>query len=113
MLLYEFAEPDPILVKLTALTSQLKSDIENGETDQAWTVDDLLTYYKDNGIVLDKSDLYNMIKNPPLNKTIANIQGDNVVFKGSEQAPADDEKDQEVVAQMAQDAATNVASSKP
>lgn len=104
MLLREFTEPNPIIVKLTALTSQLKSDLENNETNPIWSVEDLLAYYRDNGIVLDKSDLYNMIKNPPLNRTIANIQGDNVVFKGNEPAPEDEEESQKVVSQMAQDA---------
>ena len=104
MLLREFTEPNPIIVKLTALTSQLKSDLENNETNPIWSVEDLLAYYRDNGIVLDKSDLYNMIKNPPLNRTIANIQGDNVVFKGNEPAPEDEEENQKVVSQMAQDA---------
>jgi hypothetical protein len=47
-----------------------------------------------------------MIKNPPLNTVIANIQGDKVVFKGQEETPAnpDQTQSQEVVQQMAQSA---------
>ena len=50
-----------------------------------------------------------MIKKPPLQNVISNIQGDTVIFKGHEPAattPAmpDQENSQKVVAQMAQSA---------
>jgi FMN-dependent NADH-azoreductase len=90
------------LVSLVASTSQLKSDIDAGQEKSDWTVPELLQYYRDNDIIIDKSDLYNMIKNPPLNKYISNIQGDNVVFKGQEQGsePGADESSK-IVNQMA------------
>lgn len=108
MYLFELADPDPLLVKITAITSQLKSDLENDKTKKDWTVQELLDLYNDHGIVLAKSDLYNMIKKPPLNKTITNIQGDKVVFKGQEEMGSPDtDQNQKVVSQMAQDAAAN------
>jgi FMN-dependent NADH-azoreductase len=104
MRLYEF-DGSPLLVRLVATTSQLKSEIDSGEVHSDWTVPELLQYYRDNDIIIDKSDLYNMIKNPPLNKYITNIQADNVVFKGQteggEQAPDENKK---IVQQMAQSA---------
>jgi hypothetical protein len=104
MRLYEF-EGSPLLVRLVASTSQLKSEIDSGEVHSDWTVPELLQYYRDNDIVIDKSDLYDMIKKAPLNKSIANIQGDNVIFKGSEPAPAaQPDENQKIVAQMAQNA---------
>lgn len=104
MRLYEFAG-NPVLVKLVASTSQLKSQIDSGKIHSDWTVPELLQYYRDNDIIIDKSDLYNMIKKPPLDQSIENIQGDKVIFKGQtpEQEMAPDEN-QEIVAQMAQDA---------
>jgi hypothetical protein len=50
-----------------------------------------------------------MIKKPPLQNIISNIQGDTVIFKGHEPAPVtptmpDQENNQKVVAQMAQNA---------
>ena len=46
-----------------------------------------------------------MIQKAPLNKSIANIQGDNVIFKGNEPAPeAQPDENQKIVAQMAQNA---------
>jgi hypothetical protein len=103
MLLYEFS-PSPLLVKLVAVVSQLKSQIDNGEEKSDWTVDEFLDYLKNNDIILDKSDLYNMIQKPPLNSKISNIQANNVIFKGydTEAAPEDDNK--KIVKQMAKNA---------
>lgn len=104
MRLFEF-DANPLLVSLVASTSQLMHEIESGKTKPDWTADELLQFYKDNDIIIDKSDLYNIIKQPPLNKYITNIQGDNVVFKGQteggEQAPDENKK---VVQQMAKQA---------
>jgi len=104
MRLFEFAS-SPLLVKLVATTSQLKSEIDSGKTHSDWTVPELLQYYRDNDIVIDKSDLYTMIKKPPLDQTIENIQGDKIIFKGQtpEQEAGPDEN-QKIVQQMAQSA---------
>ena len=104
MRLFEVAE-SPLLVSLVASTNQLKSQIDSGKLKPNWTVPELLQYYKDNDIIIDKSDLYNMIKKPPLNKYITNIQADNVVFKGqSEPGQAAPDENKKVVQQMAKDA---------
>ena len=104
MRLFEFAG-SPLLVKLVATTSQLKSEIDSGKMHSEWTVPELLQYYRDNDIVIDKSDLYTMIKKPPLDQSIENIQGDNIIFKGQtpEQEAGPDEN-QKIVQQMAQSA---------
>ena len=104
MRLFEF-DASPLLVRLVATTSQLKSDIDAGQEKSNWTTQELLKYYRDNDIIIDKNDLYDMIKNPPLNKYIENIQGDNVVFKGQAQGnePGADEG-QKIVNQMAHNA---------
>lgn len=104
MRLFEF-DASPLVVSLVASTNQLMHEIESGKTKPDWTVAELLQYYRDNDIIIDKSDLYNMIKQPPLNKFITNIQGENVIFKGQsepgEQAPDENKK---VVQQMAKKA---------
>lgn len=84
MRLFEF-DANPLLVSLVASTNQLMHEIESGKIKPDWTVEELLHFYKDNDIIIDKSDLYNMIKQPPLNKYITNIQGDNIVFKGQQE----------------------------
>ena len=105
MLLYELDIPEPLLVKLVAVSGQLKSEIDQGKQKQDWTVGELLSYYKANGLIIDRSDLFDLIKNPPLDKLISNIKGNLVIFKGQkddETMPQDDS--QKVVKQMAKDA---------
>jgi hypothetical protein len=105
MLLCEFDIPDPLLVKLVAITSQLKKEIDQGKQKSDWTVNELLSLYKANGIIIDKTDFYNMIKSPPLDKSISNIQGNAVKFKGQDAAQSTDvDNNQKIVKQMAQSA---------
>jgi hypothetical protein len=103
MRIFEFA--DPIVTKLVAVTDQLKSDLERGEADPNMLLPDFLQYLKKFGIVLDKTDLYDMIKNMPLKSLISNIQGDKIIFKGfgTPEAPPEEES-KKIVANMAQTA---------
>ena len=101
MRLYEFA--DPIVTRLVAITDQLKNDLETNEVSPDMTTDELLDYFSKYDIVVDTSDLYNMIKKPPLKNVVSNIKGDDVIFKGYE-APNDVEPQndsEKIVAQMA------------
>lgn len=104
MRLYEFA--DPTVTKLVAVTDQLKSDLEKGEEDPNMSLPDFLQYLKKYDIILDKTDLYDMIKNMPLKNLISNIQGDKIIFKGfgTPEAPPEEES-QKIVAGMAKQAA--------
>jgi hypothetical protein len=105
MRLFDLSNPNPLLVRLVAVTSQLTSDIDSGSEHSDWTVDELLKYYKDNDIILAKDDLYDMIKKSPLKNKISNIQGDKVIFKGQETPiEPDEEESKKVVKQMAQKA---------
>ena len=105
MLLFEFTDPDPLLIHLVATIGQLKSSIDAGQEKPDWTVDELLQYLKDSDIILDREDLLDMIQNAPLNHSISNIQGDTVVFKGQDSASDDIEQDpdenKKIVKQMA------------
>lgn len=106
MFLSEIAEPDPKITRLVTIVDQLKTDVDNGKIKPDWTVDQLLSYFRKYDIIIDKTDLYKMIKKPPLKNAISNIQGDKVIFKGQESKKAevepttpDDQK--KIVAQMA------------
>jgi hypothetical protein len=102
MRLFELSNPNPLLVRLVAVTSQLTSEIDSGDQHSDWTVDELLRYYKDNDIILAKEDLYDMIKKPPLKNKISNIQGDKVIFKGQDSPMEPEEEDnKKVIDQMA------------
>jgi hypothetical protein len=105
MRLYEFAGPDPMVTKLVAVTDQLKSDLEKGEADPNMTLPNFLQYLKKFDIIIDKTDLYDMIKKMPLKNLISNIQGDKIIFKGfgKPEAPPDEES-KKIVAGMAKQA---------
>jgi hypothetical protein len=107
MRLYEFANSDPQVTSLIAISNQLKDDIDSGRADSNWTVDELLQYFHEYGINLSPSDLRSMITHPPLKNVISNIQGDQVVFAGQDTGTGeedDETQNQEVVAQMAKSA---------
>lgn len=110
MRLYEFTETDPIVTRLVAITDQLQNDLDNKEVGPEMTVDQLLQYFSNYDIVVDRTDLYNMIKKPPLKNVISNIQGDSITFKGEEadQNVAPEDENQKVVAQMANKAASKI-----
>lgn len=105
MRLYEFAGPDPMVTKLVAVADQLKTDLEKGQADPNMSLPDFLQYLKKYDIMLDKTDLYDMIKQLPLKNLISNIQGDKIVFKGfgTPEAPPEEES-KKVVAGMAKKA---------
>lgn len=104
MFLFEFDNTKPLVGSIVVAIDQLKSDLEDQKINFDWDVDTLLQYFQKYDIILDKTDLYNMVGKPPLNQVIKNIQGDKVIFKGQEQTKAVDKPasdDKKVVAQMA------------
>lgn len=106
MRLYELSGPNPMVTKLVAVSDQLKSDLEKNKTDVNMSVSDLLQYLKKFDIILDKTDLYDMIKKMPLKNLITNIQGDKIVFRGfANPEPPPEEESKKVVANMAKQAA--------
>jgi hypothetical protein len=106
MLLFEFDQDRALVSKIVTLTSQLEQDLEDGKIGTDYTVDQLLAYFQNYDVILDVSDLYNMIKVPPLKSVIKNIQGDKVVFVGQEEKAAAEKPkgtdNEKVVKQMAQ-----------
>jgi hypothetical protein len=105
MRLYEFDENSATVSKIVALTNQLEQDLEDGEIPMEYSLDDLIDYFREYDVILDAQDLYNMIKQPPLNSLIQNIQGDKVIFKGQETPiEPEEEESKKVVKQMAQKA---------
>lgn len=104
MLIYEL--DDPQTNKLVTIVDKLKTDLDNGKLTGQWTVDQLLNHLQKYDIVdIDVTDLYDMIKKPPMNKLISNIQGDKIVWKGTETVPGEvTDKNEKVVKQMAKNA---------
>jgi len=95
MRLFEFAENDPLRVKLTTVASQLESDYKN--SNEPLSLDDFLTILRTEGVSIDKSDIYDIIKKEPLVNIIDSIEQGNVIFKGQvndqgEPEPSENEK---------------------
>lgn len=106
MRLHEFAGSDPTVTRLVAVTDQFKSDLENNKIDPNMSLPDFLQYLRKYDIILDKTDLYDMIKKMPLKNLITNIQGDKIIFKGLGQPePPPEEENKKIVANMAKQAA--------
>jgi hypothetical protein len=84
MKLFEFADNDPLRVKLVAVTNQLKERLAGQSA--TMSTDELLNFLKQNNVVLDKSDLFDIVKKDPLKNIIHNVNKDEVVFKGQEGA---------------------------
>jgi hypothetical protein len=107
MRLFELTDIDPQTAKLIAITDQLRVGLDKNP-DLQWSTDDLLQYFQKYDITLDITDFYDMIKKPPLNNVISNIQGDNVIFKGQDTStPAtstDNTDSKKIVQQMAKSA---------
>ena len=107
MRLFEFAGTDPIISKLVVLSDQLESAIENKEIQGEWTLEQLLNFLAANKVYVGEPDIYDMVKKPPLNKVISNINNNVVTFKGLEQPDLptpDQNQSQQVVKQMAKSA---------
>ena len=107
MFLFELDSPDPDTVRLVAVINQLKDSIDQGQEKSDWTEEEFLSYLSDFGLNLSVDSLYDMIKKPPLNKVISNIQAGNIVFVGQGsgvQPNQDPQQSQQVVNNMAHDA---------
>ena len=75
MRLFEFDQEKSTVAQIVALTSQLEDAIEDGDIDpQNYTVDELLDYFQMYDVILDVTDINNMIKVHTLNVLIKNIK---------------------------------------
>lgn len=104
MRLFEFQLDDPLRVKLVAATNQLKSKMEENNSDEPMSTRAFLSLLRDKyDITIEKSDIYDMIKKDPLKNIIGSIEDDNIIFKGFNQATPKIPKDEaeQTVAKMA------------
>lgn len=112
MRLFELTDADPLDVRLVAVMSQIKSDVDRNPG-KKWNLPQLLMYLRKQDINLggeaDQGEmLRSLINKPPLNNFIQNIQGDEVIFKdqGGELGDADPMKKKDTVKAMAKSALT-------
>lgn len=93
MRLFEFADDDPLRVKLTAVASQLKERYLETNSEKPLSTDAFLNILQQNNVDVEKSDLYDMVKKEPLVNIIQNINKDEVIFKG-QKGPIEPEQSQ-------------------
>jgi hypothetical protein len=82
MRLFEFAGDDPLRIKLAVVTKQLQDRVE--KTGQTISTGELLNFLRQNDIVLDKADLFDIVQKEPLKNIIKNVNKDEVTFIGQE-----------------------------
>jgi hypothetical protein len=108
MRLFEFDDSISLGPKLAAVTDQLKTDLEDGKLNFGMTTDQLLDYFQKYDIILDVTDLYTMYKVPPLSQVIANVNDQEITFKGREtddiEDPDQESENEKIVGQMAKSA---------
>ena len=113
MRLFEFADDDPLRVKLTAVVSQLKSEMEHKGEKEPMPTDEFLNILKKNEIYVDKSDLFDMVKSDPLKNIVSNISSHQVTFKGMPGTEKDDSQGPDNFEKIRQQMATKQANKKP
>lgn len=102
----DVASNNSLAKSLVAVIDYLKSKVKDDDIGDLDTVDELLDFFSSNDIILDKQDLYNMIKVDPLKQVISNIKGQEVIWKGKEDLKSEPEETEQekTVANMAQNA---------
>ena len=88
MRIFEFAGDDPLRVKLVAICDQLENRVTS--EGQTMSTDEFLKILSSKGISIGISDLFDMVKKPPLSNIIDNVNKNEIIFK--KQAPTQDEE---------------------
>ena len=106
MRLFELDQEKATVARIVALTNQLKQDLDKGKIDaENFSTDKLLNYFRKNDIILDRDDLYSMVKQRPLKGVVTNIQGDKVVFKGTNDSESTEpDENKKTISKMAKKA---------
>lgn len=96
MRLFEFSESDPLRVKLVAVADQLASRSEPISTEE------FLGILNKHNISLSKADLFDIVKKEPLKNIIADVNSNEVTFKGDEEITdnGNDTDDNEAIRQQ-------------
>ena len=89
MLIREFQ--DPAVQRLSAMATLLRGRAKDTYAVKPYSVDAFVDLARENGINMDRERLMTLAAQPPLNNIIANIQGDDIIWKGSETITPDGE----------------------
>ena len=89
MLIREFQ--DPSVQRLAAMGQFLLKRAQDTAAVKPYNVDAFIDLARENGINMDRERLMTLSTQPPLNGIIANIQGDDIIWKGSQTVTPDGE----------------------
>lgn len=106
MRLFEFVDT-ALDVQVAIIADEIKTAMDKNELSDVIATDDLIQRFQDGGVPVDRKQLANMIQVPPLNTVIANMNDDEVTFKGRSDNDldiADTSKQEKVVSNMAKKA---------
>lgn len=81
----DFDESEPLRVATTAVLSKIKSEIDDSAYRSEFTVNALLSKLAAYGIRISHDQLIDLVDQEPWSNLISNIQGNQVVFKGSQE----------------------------
>jgi hypothetical protein len=91
MRLFEFADDDPLRVKLAGVATQLKAN-----SNEPMPLDEFIEILRSNGVSIDEGDIFDIIKKEPLVNIVQDIEDKQVVFKGQQgefEEPGPDENE--------------------
>lgn len=82
MRLYEFANDDPLRVRLVAILGQLRARVIDKNSSSSMNVDAFLSLLKKLGVTIDPNDLNDMVLEEPLSNLVDSISDGQVYFVG-------------------------------
>lgn len=77
-------------VKLTAIVSQIHSSSRDQGFKKPFSLKAMLNKLRDNDISLSAQQFREMIEEDPLKNLIANVKGDDIIFKGDKDSSNDE-----------------------
>jgi len=86
MLIREFQDPNT--VRLVALAKFLRGRAQDTQSVKPTSVDTFIGIARDMGIDFTAERLQTLVTKDPLRNIIANIEGNNIIWKGSEETVA-------------------------
>jgi hypothetical protein len=81
--IFEIDDNDPLRVKLTAIVSQLRSEIKKSGFKKPYSLKAMISRLRDQGIAFSEQQFRDMAEQEPLSNLISNIDGDAITFKGT------------------------------
>lgn len=80
---------DDFKLSISAIVNQIASRVKDTGANQPVNIDVLVDALNSEGYHITAEQLRDMYDSPPLNNSIANIEGDDVIFKGQRAETSD------------------------